>query len=339
MNVAILNRSSPLLIYGLPTLIIFCATTIAFTPFFAQHPELAIGITYDLTLSAPLLYLFLIRKTKIPKITVVPFFTVGIIIASFILPGEQQSHLDFIKFWIAPVVELGVLAFVGLSAYKTFQTYKFLKGKSSDVLTILRETCRKTLTFPILANVFAFEIAVFYYAFLSWKKSKPAANTFTYHKKNGAIALYAAFIFIISMETIVIHVLVAMWSALLAWILTLSSLYIVWLFFAHIKAILQRPIEVADDKVFIRYGLLGEAEIDLDNIESVELSSVPPAEKDDAKRISPLGELEQFNTIIQLKQESTTNGFYGIKSKYKTLLLFVDENQKFKQLITTNDTN
>ena len=64
MNAATLNRNSLLIVYGLPALIIIAATGLALTPLMAKYPEIAIGITYALTLTAPLLYLFLILHIR-----------------------------------------------------------------------------------------------------------------------------------------------------------------------------------------------------------------------------------------------------------------------------------
>lgn len=339
MNAATINRTSFLFAFGLPALIIIAATIIAFTPLIVTYPELAIGVTYDLTLSAPLLYLFLIRKTNLPKTTVILFFVGGVFIASFLLPKDQQFHLNIVKLWLLPVVEISGLAFISFSAYRTFQTYKSFKGKSSDVFTILRETCRKPIKIPMLANVFAFEIAVLYYTFFSWKKFKPNEQTFSYHKKNGTVILFGVIIFLITVETLVFHILIIQWNVIVAWILTISSLYVSLQLFAHIKAIFQRPIEITGGKLFVRYGLFGDSEIDLQNIEKIEFSSVLPDEKEGVKRLSLLGELEQFNTKIHLKNEAELNGFYGIKSNFKTLLLYIDETEKFKKLIEQNDSN
>ena len=144
-------------------------------------------------------------------------------------------------------------------------------------------------------------------------------------------------IFLILMETLVLHILVARWSELIAWILTISSLYVSIQLFAHIKAMLQRPIEITDGKLHIRYGLFGDTEIGLDNIESVEFSNTNTSVEKGTKKLALFGDLEQTNTKITLKQEETLNGFYGFTSKYNSLLFYVDERDEFKKLIEQND--
>lgn len=326
-------------VYVIPALIILASISVALSPLLIAYPELAIGITYDLTLSAPLIYLFLIRKTAIPKTTAVPFFIGGIFIASFILTADQQFHLNLIKHWLLPVVEISLLGLIGFSAYKTVRTYRLLKTKNSDIIKVLQETCQKMLGNSKLADIFAYEIAVLYYAFFSWRRFTAGELTFSYHKKSGKITFFGAIIFILTVETFILHIIVARWNVIFAWILTISSIYIVLQGFAHLKAVYQRPIEIIDDQLFIRYGLFSGTELDLKNIEQIEISSIYPTDRDFVKQVALLGELEQFNTRIKLKQEATFVGFYGLKSKYRTLLLFIDEPEKFKQIIITNDSD
>lgn len=337
MKSATLNRTPLFLAFGLPALIIATAISIASSSLITAYPELAIAITYDLTISAPLFYLFFIRKTNISKKTAMPFFVLGIVLATFLVPVEQQFHLSLIKYWIFPIVELFVFGYIAWKVYKTVKFYQSAKKENSDILNILQETCQKVLGIPILANAVAFEMSVIYYGFFKWRKPTFDKNSFTYHQKSGKVAVFGAIIFIVAVETLVIHFLIAQWNEIVAWVLTLASVYVLLQIFAHLKAIYQRPIEISDDKLFIRYGLFGGVEIDLENIENIELTSVKPSEKEGVKQIALLGELEYFNTKIQLKNEAEFAGFYGVKNKFKTLLLFVDDNERFKQSIKITD--
>lgn len=335
MNTTItLNRSLYLFGFLFLTLIFVVSFGVSYSTLIITYPELAIGITFDLAFTAPLLYLILIWKTRIPKTTVVPFFVVGITIATFIVPAEQQIYLSLIKTWILPILEVGLIGFIGYSVYKTVKTYRTEKDKNSDLLKILEETTERVVGIPALNKAVAFEIAVLYYAFISWRQPKPTGKTFTYHKKSGKITLYSAIIFIIGIETVVLHIVVSRWNEIIAWILTVSSAYVLLQILAHLKAVYQRPLEIIENRLLVKYGLFRGSEIELDNIEKVESSFQMPEYKKGLKQVALLGELEQFNTRIHLRKESDFYGLYGKKNKYKTLLLFVDEQDDFIKLIT-----
>lgn len=333
MTFTLSDRSSVIVAFGLILLIIATSICLAFSSLLSIYPELAVGVTYDLALTAPLFYLFFIRKTKIPKTSAVPLFVGGLILASYLIPAENQFHLSIIKSWILPVVEISVLAYIGIKTYKIYTSYKLAKNKNSDILKILNEACESLFGIPVLAKVAAFEFAVIYYAFVSWKKPIQNEFTFSYHKASGKIALYMAIIFILSIETLVLHILVARWNVILAWILTVTSVYLLIQIFAHSKAVYQRPIEIIGEKLFIRYGLFGGAIIHLSNIEKIEFSTSKNEDNKDVKQVSLVGDLEQFNTHIYLKKQEIFCGFYGSKCKFKTLLLFIDDKEKFKQII------
>ena len=361
MTTTFLTRNSVLIIYGIPLLLLWVCIALGLSSVSSTYPELAIGITYDLTISVPLIYLFLIRKTEISKLTVIPFFTGGMIIASYLLPIEQQYHLSSIKFWLFPALEVVGLGYIGWLTYRTVKTFKAEKGKDPDRYKVIRiilanfvnelvsknmlvngfriQTRGKRLNLTWLSDMLAFEASALYYAFLSWKRIERPNNTFTYHRNSGNIALFGAAILIVAAETFVLHFILAEWNEVLAWAVTIPSLYMLLQLFAHIKAVYQRPIEITSNKLIVRYGLLGDTEINLDNILSVECCSTFPEGVNDIKRVSLLGELEQFNTIIKMKKIETFIGFYGMKSKYKTLVLYVDENHRFKKLIERYESN
>ena len=339
MKATVINRTFYWFVFALLLSIFALSLSISFSSLTVKYPELVTGITYDLTLTAPLLYLFIIWKTKIPKTTVAPFLFASIVYASYIVPAEQQFHLNIVKMWLIPIVEIGVLCFVGFSVFKTIKAYKLVKNKDSDILKVLQEVSQNVIKIPILAKMFVFEIAVIYYALVSWVKINPTDKSYTYHKKSGKLALFGAILFIIGIETLVLHYFVVQWNWYVAWLLTLSSGYVLLQLFAHSKAVCQRPIEFIGNKLYVRYGLFGGTEIELDNIRDIELSTIPTVDEQDAKHVSLLADLEQFNTKIHLKKKEQFVGFYGMKEEYKTLLLYVDEAEKFKQFATKNTEN
>lgn len=332
MNVNNIFDAINILKVGILLSIVAVSFAIARSSMILIHPELATAITLDLILTLPLTYLFFIRKTEISKLTVVGLFVIGIIFASFILPTNNQNLLDWIKLFAFPVLELGSLGYVGFIFYKARKTYQSLNQKSGDVLEILRETLAKEIPIALAANALTFEIAVFYYAVISWK-AKRGENTFTYYKESGIVALLLVIIFLVAVETLVVHILIASWSEIFAWILTIISAYFLVQVFAHLKALFQRPIEVKGDKIFLRNGIFSDVVIDLENIEKIENTSAPFEKEKGTSKLALLGDLEQHNLKIVLKDEAVLHGFYGIKTKVKTLYLFVDEIENFRTAI------
>ena len=332
MNNAI-NIQKNLIIFGIPLLIIGLMILIVKSSMFIDRPnELSIGITFDLLLTVPLVYFLLIRKTKIPKTTVIPFLILGLIICTLILPSENQYYLNLFKTWIFPIVELSILSFVIYNVRKGIKRYKLNKTESFDFFTTLKNTCYEILPKGVVIPVVT-EIAVFYYGFLYWKKRELKENEFSYHKDSGTITLLIAIIFSVTIEPVVFHILLSKWSSIAAWILTFLSIYSGIQIFGFLKSMFKRPISIENGKLFLRYGIMNEATIVLNNIDSIEVSSKDIELNKETRKLSFLGELESHNIIIRLKEENTLVGLYGIKRKFKNLVLYVDDKIKFENRI------
>lgn len=328
-----LNIQKNLVIFGIPLFIIGIMVLVAKSSVFTTNPDnLSIGITFDLLLTVPLMYFLLIRKTSIPKTTVVPFLIVGIVICSFILPPENQYHLNLFIIWVLPIVEISILTFVIYKVRKGIISYKSKKSESFDFFTTLKSTCNELLPKAVVIPVVT-EIAVFYYGFLYWKKRKLKSNEFSYHKNSGTISLLIAIIFIVAIETVVFHILMTKWNNTAAWILTFLSIYSGIQIFGFLKSILKRPISIENKKLYPRYGIMTESTIKLKNIDSIELSSKDIETNKETRRLSFLGELESHNIIIRLKEENTLTGLYIRKNKYRVLALFVDNKIEFQNQI------
>lgn len=322
-----------LAIFGIPFLIIGLMVFIAKTSLFQLDPNsLAIGITFDLLLTVPFIYFLLIRKTNIPKTTVIPFLIFGIVICSLILPSENHHYLNLFKTWVLPVVELTILSYVVYNVRKGIKYYKQKKELSYDFFTTLKNTCYEILPKNAVIPVVT-EIAVFYYGFLNWGKRELKENEFSYHKDSGTITLLIAIIFIVAIETFVFHILLTKWSDIAAWILTSLGIYSVIQIFGFLKSMIKRPLSIENDKLYLRYGIMNESTIDLKEIESLEISSKEIDKSKESRKLSFLGDLESHNVIIRLKTEHTLIGLYGVKRKFKLLALHVDNNIEFKNRI------
>lgn len=309
--------------------IIAVSIVIAQTSTLIAQPLIATAITFDLAITLPVAYWLFIRKTKISKLTAAGFFTFGIIIASLILPADNRRFLTYLEYFAVPLIELGVLSYAGFILYRSRKTFRELKKKRRDFMEIMRETLAAEFPNELLANALSFELSGFYYAFVGWKPDR-GERFFTYHKTNGTIALMIVLGFLVSVESFVLHYLIAKWNIYIAWILTALSIYFLFQIFAHGKAIFLRPIEITEDKLFIRCGLLGDTRIDLANIASIDLKKSPSKLEEHEVKLTPLGDFAASNLKISLRNEAVFNRIYGRGKNFKTIFLTIDENEKFK---------
>ena len=302
------------------------------SPGLLASDTLTLAISADLLLTVPLVYFLLIRKSKIPKTTVVPVMLLGLLVGYSFLPAEHQEYLDLFKTWGLPLIEILVVTYVMIHVRKAILSYKKLKNTTPDFYDTLKEVCRNMLPSKLAVAV-ATEIAVFYYGFVAWKKRKAGNDEFTYHKNSGSLSILGGILMIIGAETIAFHFLLAKWSSVAAWILTGLSLYTALQLFGFARALSKRPIVLEPGMLHLRYGILNETALALNNIEKIEVSSRELGSGREVRKLSFLGELEAHNIIIYLKNENTLTGLYGISRKYKVLGLHLDAPHEFKEKV------
>ncbi len=324
-----LNFQKILIVFGIPLSIIGILVALTKSSFFVLNPNsLSFGITFDLLLTVPFVYYLLIRKTNIPKITIVPLMIIGTVICSVILPNSNQFYLNLFKTWIIPLVELFVMGYVIFNLRKVIKHFKLNKSESADFYTTLKSSCSEILP-KGFALAFATEIAVFYYGFIHWNKRILNKNEFSYHKESGTATLLIAILLIVAIETFVLHIILAQWSELAASILTFLSVYSGIQLFGFLKSIYKRPLVIQHDTLFLRHGIMNETTIAIANIERIELSSKDIELNKETRKLSFLGGLDSHNIIIHLKEENTLIGLYGIKRRYKVLAMHIDDNTEF----------
>ncbi|WP_430409924.1 hypothetical protein [Kordia sp.] len=331
INTTLFNRN--LVRFGVP--IALLATLILFVKssyFQADSTAISLGITLDLLLTIPFIYFLLIRKTNIPKTTIVPVMILGLLVGMYILPENNQHYLQLFKTWFLPIIEISIASFVIYKVRKAILFHRTQKDTSLDFFTALKKTCAEILPKPVVVP-FTTEIAVFYYGFIYWKRRKLAKNEFSYHKESGSVALFFVLIMLIAIEITPIHHLLAKWNIIAAWILTIASIYSGFQVFGYAKSLMKRPIEVTKDTLLLRYGIMQEAEIPLNEVKEIKLSKKSFTKEDGIVRFALLGELESHNIIIETHTEQTLHGLFGIKKPFTKLALHVDKPATFKKYV------
>ena len=325
-----LRPSVPLLAFGLGLATVYVAAFVIVSRLSRlENADLvAVGLTLDLTVVVPLLYyLLLVRRRGWPLVSLLPVFIASVLLAGKLLPASQHGLLDLMKYGVAAAEA----AVVGFLIYKTVQVRREFRRRAvagHDVYATLRESARSLLGSGA-GTLVAYEVAVFYYAFCSWRERvEQDPSAFGYHRRIGYMAVVTAVMLAALVELVAVHLLVGLWSATAAWILTGLSFYaLVWLV-GDTQAIRLRPIVVTAETLHVRLGLRWTIEIPREAIERVEVREgvEPPREKAAYLKAVLLG---APNCRIELKRAVEALGLYGIRRQVTTLDLQLDEPERF----------
>ncbi|MEL6970871.1 MAG: hypothetical protein AAFZ63_03805 [Bacteroidota bacterium] len=302
--------------------------------FFHQEPNLlALALCGDLMITSPLLYYLLVRKTAIPKITVLSVFILGLIIASYLLPAEQQWLPTAIKQYGLPILELGI---VGWILYQVFHIRKTFKQQAkTDFYSALRLATESTFP-PHLAKFLSGEIASVYYALFCWRKPVLQSSEFSYHKNSGVGLIIGTLVGVIMVETFAVHLLLAQWSELAAWIASFLSLYGIIQLIAMARSAAQLPVRIDQVKrsLQLRYGFFAETELVINSIEQIDRTSRVLPEQEGHTSLSPLGSFGSHNLVIHLKTHAHLERLYGAPKPFTSIAIWVDERDKFLQEVS-----
>ncbi|MEE9408699.1 MAG: hypothetical protein V3V28_11565 [Polaribacter sp.] len=330
-----INLQSSLAVFGVPILMILSLFLLTKSTWFSNYPkELSIGITLDLLFTIPLTYFFIIRKKAVPKITIVSLFVIGLVVSSFILPESQQTLLAQIKTYFFPIVELGILIFLIIKIRKIVKEFKKQKITNLDFFDAVNIACKESFPNKI-ASLLATEIAVIYYGFFLWKRRTLKENEFTNYKESGLISILVGLLLVIFIETFAIHKFLESKSFIVAWLLTVTSIYTALQIIALIKSLTRRPfiVDSLNKQILLHFGFFGKAIIPFELIENLVVSAKDLPEDKSIVSFSPLGDLGGHNVIIHLNKEIEFESFYGFKKYAKSLAISVDDKNTFIELI------
>jgi hypothetical protein len=291
-----------------------------------ERPDLvAVGVMLDLIVVVPLVYWFLaVRRGGWPRLSVVPVVLLGILAAALMLPQDRGLLRDVVRVLAIPY-EIGLVTWI---AVRTRRALRRTLG-DGDTLERMQSVARDVLPTRRVAEALAFEIAVLYYALLSWRR-RPAEG-FTCHRKSGYGALVFALLLMMAAEGIPAHILVLRWSPVAAWILTALTVYGTVFFLADWRAMRLRPTLVDGDELRIRVGLRWTVTVPRERIAAVHKKRPPGS--DPYIRASLPGPMPLW---IELTEPVTAKGPYGIEKRARWICLTVDDPEAFRQALETS---
>jgi len=223
------------------------------THWFQNAPStISLGILLDLLITIPILYYFIVRKKDISNFTVIYVFIFCLILGRFIIPSEYQDLLNKIKIIAIPILELGIISMVIIKMASLRSSLQ--KKTGNDFYDKVLLACEEI--FPKhIAQLFATELAVFYYLFISSNNNTIDNNSFSYFKKSGIKIIVTILLFLIIAETVVLHYLLSQWNSTIALILTVMSIYAMIQIIAILKSMNHRLITIDEksEKLILRY--------------------------------------------------------------------------------------
>lgn len=191
--------------------------------------------------------------------------------------------------------------------------FKRAKTQSVDPLEWLHAITHYLVRKELPARMMAAELGVWYYALISWRK-KPSVEAddkaYSYHNAGGYMSVMLGLGLAFPVEIVAVHMLLSQWSATVAIVVTLLSVYAaVWLV-GDARARALRPVVLGKDELRIECGIQMKGTISLGSIASV--SCHEPADIDKADRLN-YGTFYQANVWVVMHDPVEVRTFLGTK--------------------------
>lgn len=278
----------------------------------------------DALIVLPILCFVCVKNKKEALLKAIVLCSIAVLVGSFIIPQTSKlvwPYLEQGRYFI-----LAALLLLELSVLLTvYVSIKAALKQDIDPDLAVAEPIQRYLGDGIVGKVFSFETRMWTYAlFASRIKTEhfTGEQHFTYHQKDGAQSNLLGFIFLITVELPIAHILLHFfWSPLAANIITALTLFSLVFFIAEYRAYGKRPISLTANALIIRYGIYQPLVIPLSKIAAVKPHTSYVKRAKHVKRFNSSG---VPNIAIDLKPSTD-----GQDHVIQTLYLGIDKPQVF----------
>lgn len=256
------------------------------------------ALPFDLMVFVPaVFYLLVVYRKGITPIVVLPVVWVGYVASLQVAtPGEtslvaplvtfaETGHFSLLVPLFAAALALDGVVLVH-EAVRILRAFRVARAQSNRPFDWFSQAMGVLTPNERFAQLAGLEGSTYYYALFAWRKKPDATQgrrAFSYHRDNGYIALIGVMLALVPIETIMMHLLVAQWSVLVACLLTATSLYALLYIVATARAVVLNPILVDDQVLTARWAHTFCEDIPLNVIAgaSSEVPDVPKRERID----------------------------------------------------------
>jgi hypothetical protein len=297
-------------------------------PHLGHARAVSLGLTVDMVVVVPLMfYILVVRPRGLPLVSLAPVLILAALAASRILPADHQQPLRVLEAVVVPI-ELGLIGWIAWRAASALR--KAQREEAGDPLEQLRRAALELIRNDRAAAVLASEVAVFYYAFASWRARPHApagSSAHTHHIRSGHAGIVLALLLVLAAEGLAVHVLLLKWSAVIAWMFTIGSAYgALWLI-ADYRATVLRPILVSDESILVRAGLRCTL-----HVPRAWIADVGRKKPEFGKEILDLTFLGAPTRWLTLSEPMLAQGPYGFRRRVRAIGIEPDTPEEFDRV-------
>ena len=324
-------RLRPVLVFAaLALLVVGVEHAVVRLPAFAQRPALSWGVLADVLVGLPLLfYALVLRRYRLSPLVLGAVVSACLGLAYWLLPAPQWPQVALLRLLPIGLEGFALLA-VAVRGRRLVRAWQAAETTETQLLPRLRLTVVKGL--GAAGTLLVAELDMLRFAVLGWweRVPAPAAGTtvFSCHRESGFGALLVVACFGLLIESAALHLLVRLWSPVVAGWLLLADAYALLLFVAHGHAVRLQPTVLTADALLVRVGFFWQLAVPRAALQTAEaLRGDFAADPETLNLARPL--LTAPNLMLTFATPVVVTGPYGIRRPARRLALYLDQPQAF----------
>lgn len=279
------------------------------------------AMLFDLVVTVPLLVWAIgVRRGVIDRRVPIALIGVGLFVASWLVPAGVRETLPILRGAFV-LGELVVVVMLARKAGDLRRGYRALRAQHVAPSVALEQLLRPILG-GLVARLVASELTTIGFA-LALGRSTPRedARTFAMHRRNHYGALVGVVLFLLAVESTLLHVVVLRWSTPAAWLATASSVWLALLLLGDANAVRLQPLRLAAEGLHVAVGVRWSMVIPYDAIATVGTADGSTPRSPTTLRATVGG---APTIALRLSRPLEARGLFGRVRQFETLLLTVD---------------
>lgn len=260
------------------------------------------------------------RGGRLPRRVPTAMIALCLIAARFVLArAGDASHVALVA---GGALELAAIALIVVRARRVRRAWRAARARGESAGDALDLALAGSGLPERVATMIATELTIVGYAIAGWRSPIASDARFTVHRANGWTSYLGVFLFLLVVESAVVHLLLAVLvSATAAWIASALAAYSMLWLVGDAHALRHTGVTLAADALDIRIGVRWRGRIAWSEIATIERGETPGNGVD----ASVLG----GNVVLRLRAPRELRGPLGRRRRGDAIALSIDDPDRF----------
>lgn len=285
----------------------------------------------DLLVVIPIIwYVAVLRPRGIRPIALIPLFVMACGLAWLIVPHQYHGWLS--PLWIVlPLLELVMIGVLVARLRRIVAWYKAHRHDYPYLVDALVASVASELGNSLVVRLFVIELLMIYLSFVGWflhyRPIQSQHQLFFYHHKSRYMPVFAVWMGVMIIETVLFHLLIQGWNETVAWVITGISIYSCFWLAGEFTLVKLHPHVLDGTTLHLRSGLRWSACIDTRAIIAIEHPKRSDAKASDYVAFARSDEPQM---VLVLSHPVRVDGLFGTHKVVSRLGIFVDDPARFR---------